>query len=303
MKAERISYNGWNNVWKLTTEQIELRVTADVGPRILQFGFLGEEGEFHEAASDAGLTGGNEFRPYGGHRFWIAPENDRTIFPDNRPVEVVPSEHDVRFKAPPEDSGLQKELVISADANRVRVLHRVTNHAREATELAPWALSVLKPGGKVILPLPPIAPHGKQHLLPTTTLALWSYTDLNAPCWRIGPQYIEFNQTLADGVGFGMQKVGMRNDEGWGAHFREGHLFLKHAKRIAGTYPDIGCNFETFANPEFIELETLGPLATLSPATTVEHLETWLLIGNVPSGEGDEWVERVVRPHAKTLVA
>ena len=32
----------------------------------------------------------------------------------------------------------------------------------------------------------------------------------------------------------------------------------------AATYPDLGCNFETFTNEEILEIESLGPLVTLA---------------------------------------
>ena len=64
-------------------------------------------------------------------------------------------------------------------------------------------------------------------------------------------------------------------------------------------YPDFGCNFEVFTNPEFIELETLGPLVELHPRETVEHREEWWLFADVPSGENDDWIASAVVPLVK----
>lgn len=47
--------------------------------------------------------------------------------------------------------------------------------------------------------------------------------------------------------------------------------------RADATYPDYGCNFETFTNEEMIEVEALGPLVTLSPGEATEHVEQWQL--------------------------
>ena len=90
--VEKIPYRGWNSVWRLSNGTVELIVLADVGPRIVQYGFCGQEGIFYEATSDRGLTGGDGFRLYGGHRLWVWPEVARTYFPDNRPVTVSQEE-------------------------------------------------------------------------------------------------------------------------------------------------------------------------------------------------------------------
>jgi hypothetical protein len=42
-------------------------------------------------------------------------------------------------------------------------------------------------------------------------------------------------------------------------------------------YPDFGCSVEIFTNAAMLEVETLGPLATLEPGSAVEHVEEWSL--------------------------
>jgi len=66
---------------------------------------------------------------------------------------------------------------------------------------------------------------------------------------------------------------GLFNSAGWGAYYRKGSVFIKPEEMIsAGHYCDFGCNFQAFTNPEFIKLETLGPLVELH-GQTVEHTE------------------------------
>src|ERR1017187_7771950 len=64
---ERISYRGWDSAYRLSNGVVELVLTADVGPRILFYGFRNGENLLHEVAEEAGKTGGCEFRLYGGH--------------------------------------------------------------------------------------------------------------------------------------------------------------------------------------------------------------------------------------------
>ncbi len=184
MQVEQVSYAGWKDCYRLFDSTIELIVTTVIGPRIVRFAFVGGENQFYEHTPDMGLTGGEEFRIYGGHRFWVAPEGPRTMHPDNVPVQVEANRESVRFTAPVEPSGIQRVMEVAIGANsHVAVTHRATNYAKESLLLAPWALSVMRPGGRAFLPLPSRAPHGPEHLLPESGLALWSYTDLSDPRW------------------------------------------------------------------------------------------------------------------------
>ena len=47
-------------------------------------------------------------------------------------------------------------------------------------------------------------------------------------------------------------------------------------------------NFETFSNEDFLEVESLGPLAPLDPGASVSHTETWQLFRGVPHVETED---------------
>jgi len=95
--------------------------------------------------------------------------------------------------------------------------------------------------------------------------------------------------------------TGLYNPAGWGAYFLNGTVFIKSAAVIAGAvYPDFGCNFEIFNEPEFLELETLGPQIELGPEESVRHMETWTLFQNVPNGKDDAWIRVAIAPLAFT---
>ena len=84
---EKVEYKGWSNCVRLSNDLVDLIATTDVGPRIIRFGFVGGENEFKEYEDMMGQTGGDEWRTYGGHRLWHAPEvQPRTYFPDNAPI-------------------------------------------------------------------------------------------------------------------------------------------------------------------------------------------------------------------------
>ncbi len=301
--VEQISYRGWNTAVRLSNGVLELIVTAEVGPRIVFCAFCGKENLLHEVNEDAGKTGGTEFRLYGGHRLWVSPEVERTYFPDNGPVSVTRHGGAVRFTAFPEKvppgTNLQKELEIELEENRaeLQIIHRIWNRDTLPTKLAPWSPTMMRSGGRAILPLPPRVAMDKEHYLPVGAFGIWSFTDFADPRWILGTSFIQLQQDPKPTGRFREQMGGIYNPAGWGAYYSAGFLLIKRADVIAGAaYPDFGCNFEVFTNPEFIELETLGPLAVLQPGEKVEHVERWRLFAEVPGGENDGWIASTIVP-------
>jgi hypothetical protein len=294
---ETINYKGWPNAVRLTNEMIELVVTADVGPRIIRFGFVDGENAFKEYEDMLGKMGGDEWRIYGGHRLWHAPEVlARTYEPDNGPVAVEQHPDFVRAVQPVESStGIQKEIDIrlAPDEAHAELTHRLRNTNLWTVELATWALSVMAPGGQAILPLPARGSH-EQNLLPTNTLTLWAYTDLSDPRWTWGKRHIMLRQ---DPEMEAPQKLGAMVPDGWVAYVRQGQLFVKTFYFVPGApYPDMGCVVEIFTNGEMLELETLGPTVRLEPNAAVEHTEHWYLFADVSMPQSDADVKAHILP-------
>ncbi len=275
VKMEKISYGGWPNCIQLSNGQIELVATTDVGPRIISFKFAGGKNIFREQPEQMGKTGGDKWKAYGGHRLWHAPEvMPRTYGPDNSSIEYKWDEKTLKLIQPVEPStGIQKEIEVTLDPeeNRVTVLHRLTNKNPWTIEAAPWALTVMLGPGRAIFPQEPF----KQQLLPVRPMAMWGYTDMKDPRWIWGTKYI---QLKSDPQLKKPQKIGMMCTAGWSAYLSENGTFIKHFPFDAkATYPDFGCNLESYTNGEMLEVESVGPLAKIEPEGKVEHTETWFL--------------------------
>lgn len=300
---ELINYKGWANCVRLSNGLVDLVVTTEVGPRIIRFGFIGQDNEFKEFAGQIGLTGGDTWRNYGGHRLWHAPEDPvRTYFPDNSPVNYEEIKGGVRIMQSIETTtGIQKEMEIflAPDRAHVNITHRLYNTNLWAVELAPWALSVMAPGGTAILPLPPRGSH-TDNLLPANSLTLWAYTDMSDPRWTWGQRYILLRQDPHNPV---PQKLGSSVPDGWMGYARNGHLFVKRATYLEDElYPDLGCSMETFTNDEILEVESVGPLAYLETGDFTEHVEDWFLFDGVPAPTGDEDVVQKILPKVSEAV-
>lgn len=299
---ETISYRGWETCYRLTNGTVELVVTGDVGPRVIRFGFVDDANEFWEAPDLLGKTGGDAWVNYGGHRLWHAPEAEpRTYAPDNAPLTTVEAREDiVHFVQPIEIStGIAKVLDIRLDAEaaEVEVTHRLRNTNLWSVELAPWALSVMAPGGTAIIPLPPRGPH-PENLAPNSRLVLWAYTDMTDPRWTWGERFVLLRQ---DSQATKPQKIGAFVPVGWAAYVRNEHLFVKTFDVAEGAYPDLGVNVEAFTNTKMLELETLAPLVNLAPGAEVTYTEHWHLFDGVPTPTSYADVERDVLPLVKDV--
>jgi hypothetical protein len=295
---EKVEYGGWPNCYRLANDLVDLVVTTDVGPRIVRFGFVDDENEFGACEETLGSTGDAEFHSYGGHRFWHAPEvRPRTYYPDNFPIEIAQHDGFVRLTAPVESTtGIQKviDVSLSPDEAHVQLTHRLINHNVWAVEIAPWALSVMAQGGKVIIPLPPRGPYSEENLLPTGTLTLWAYVDMMDPRWTWGRQYVMLRQDPKAKV---PQKIGASVPDGWAAYARGGHLFVTRVTYVEGArYPDFGSSVETYTDADILEVETVAPLVMLEPGAEVEHVVHWFLFRDVPVPESDADVEKHVLP-------
>ncbi len=300
MTLERVDYKGWHNCWHLTDGGIDLIVTADVGPRIIRCAWQTGPNLFVEFPDHAGQTGGDTWRLYGGHRFWLAPEaQPRTYLPDNSPLAVTPSAdgQGLTLVQPTDATGLQKDLTLTLGPKpgMALVTHGVTNHGLWPVELAPWALSAMAAGGVAVLPLPPRGPH-PENLLPTSSLILWPYTNLGDPRYTFGYGHVllrgEPNQ-------FEPQKLGASVPDGWAAYALHDVLFVKRfVPQPGAAYGDLGAHVELFTDGLMLELESVGPVARVAPGQRLTYREQWALFAEVPRPLTDADAAEFVAPRA-----
>jgi hypothetical protein len=296
----KLAYGGWPNCYRLSDGRREVIVTSDVGPRAIRFGFVGGANVFAEFRETQGLTGGDEWRIYGGHRFWHSPEaKPRSYVPDNGPVDVRGEGDNVLHVVQPTEAqtGVQKELTFALAQGCLTVTHVLHNRGLWPITLAPWALSVMAPGGLGIIPQP--VSHHPDNLLPNRIVTLWPYTDMADERIYWGARYV----TMRQDVHAGPTKLGLNASDGWLAYLNQGVLFVKRFDyRPDGVYPDGGCCVEMYTNQEFLEAETLGPLTALAPGDCTIHAERWYLFASVsPQDAGEDAIDREVKVLANSV--
>lgn len=305
VRIEKAAFKGWPNSYRMSNGEVELVVTGDVGPRIIRYGFAGGQNLFKEFAGEIGRSGEPKWKSRGGHRLWVAPEVAEHISPmtyavDNFPVKIE-TRGDILVATPPLEKqvGLQKqmEVKLAATGSGVTVIHRITNKNARTVELAPWALTVMAPGGVGITGLPPRGTHPEM-LAPTNPLIIWAFTDLSDKRWQFTSKYILLRQEPGNRK---PQKIGHFNKDSWGGYYLNSELFLKrYTADPSKNYTDLGASYETFTNDEMLELETLGPLTKLAPGATVEHVERWSLDRPVKIERWtDAELDRMILPRLK----
>ncbi|MHB8218128.1 MAG: hypothetical protein ACYDDS_18800 [Candidatus Sulfotelmatobacter sp.] len=303
VKVEKTEYKGWSNCYRVSNGEIDLVVTGDVGPRVIRFGFVGGQNLFKEFSEQLGRSGEEKFQLRGGDRVWKAPEDPvATWAPDNVPVTVRLTPTGLVATEPIEPlTNLQKEIEISmaSSGTTVIVYHRITNRSLFTLEFAPWALTMMAPGGMAVTGFPPRGKH-PANLEATNPLVMWAYTNLADSRWRFTRKYLMLRQDPKNGEA---QKLGMFNPDTWAAYVLSNEVFVKRTTPDrAKIYPDFGCSFETFTNNDFLEIETLGPMTKMAPGQTVEHVEHWGLYRNVVLKEwNDEELDRVLLPLVQSV--
>jgi hypothetical protein len=296
VRVDKATWEG-HEALKLSNGTVELVVTTGIGPRIIRYAFAGGENILAElAATPPTSTALGDWKPWGGHRVWAAPESMPGSYgPDNGPVQASVNGRTITLTQPRDAAGLEKQLIVTLaeSGTGVTIGHRVTNRTPFPLDLAAWALTIMNSGGMVVIPNEPYKSHDEA-LQPVRAIATWAYTDLSDPRWTFGSKYIRLR---TDSSLKASQKIGVANRGGWAGYLRNGTLFIKRVDwDDAAVYPDFGVNTETYTAGDFIELETIGPIRRLTPGESVAHEERWSLFRNVNAGTSEQALDAVLQP-------
>ena len=247
----------------------------------MHYSLVGGENIFGLHAEAKVETALGEFKPYGGHRLWAAPENmPNSYAPDNSPIEYEfdAGKNSIRLTQPVENvTKTQKEIVVTLDetGSGVSVNHKITNCGADTIEIAAWALTIMRGGGEALIPNEPFAAYAAETLLPMRNLTLWSYTDLSDSRWRFDKNFICLRTGDEKSE---PQKIGVLNKQGWAAYRFERLQFIKRFDFVENAvYPDMNSNTELYTAGDFIEIESLAPLHKVEPNESTEHVERWKL--------------------------
>ena len=287
MSIEIVSYMGLDGCVKLSNGEVDVIATTAVGPRILFYGPSSSSGGANIFAHhpDASMkTALGTWKPYGGHRLWVAPEVfPATYAPDNDPIQhTAEGELGLVLKQPVDGAGIEKQIrvTLSSSGTGVHLEQTVTSHNLWPIDISAWGISIVR-GGTSIVPRVPFQSHD-ENVAPAQPLTLCSFTDLQDPRFTLGQKYILLR---CDPKLSHSQKLGLRNKENWCAHLVDDLLCVKrftHDERAR--YPDYGANTAVYPEGSFQELELLGPQRVVATGESLTLVEDWSLFTGLSVG-------------------
>jgi hypothetical protein len=284
LRVEKTDFLRWREAYRLCLGEAEMVVVTEIGPRILSLRVGGGPNLlFVDEEMELGTGEGDEaWHIYGGHRIWVAPENENAYAPDNLPCKVEVSDGSLTVLAPVMPrTQLQKRLTVGARGDCFAVAQGVVNRGEAIHLGAVWALTCVDPKVGVV-----VFPWGRGGTWDTKRITYWNRwmehrSDVTSRQWQPGPDLFRVVPTGEEG------KVGTNSPEGWVALCRPDATFIKSREWVAASYPDEDCSLQVYTCSSFIELETLGPVTTFYPGVEVVHEEIWTVTPQaVDPGDG-----------------
>lgn len=273
MQREIRKTQQWGNVLWLQNAGIEIGVALDFGIRIVHLSCEGMENLYYVQPNDLSDNfTKDDWRVYGGHRLWMAPESEDSYCPDNAPVEYVLEDNGVLITQQPDPVlQIRKRIRITfLDDGGVQLDHSIENLSEEIVTGASWGVNTLDGGGTAR-----ICFTGERGYNPKRVVSLWGLTDLHDP--RVKFQKDSVTAThMADITDY--FKIGLYVTPGKAVLTNKGQeLTITFVAEPMAAYMDGGCNFELYMCSRFMELETLGVKTEMAPGEAATHTEVWHL--------------------------
>lgn len=253
---------------------IEIGIALDFGIRIVHLSLEGMENLYYSQPADLsdGFGTPDTWKLRGGHRMWTSPESDDSYHPDDDPVAYTLLPNGVLLEQNTDPIlGVKKFLQVTFENGTVRLEHRFQNMTNDPITAASWGINTLDAGGKATMPFPGT---GAGDYVPKRVISLWGQTSMADPRLRWEKDALVVQHQAIPGY----FKAGFYCSEGTATFESKGQLLtITYDVPALKELPDLGCNFEIFMCPQFIELETLGVTATMAPGESVSHWECWKL--------------------------
>jgi hypothetical protein len=289
--VERIAHGGWPDALRLRSTTAEAIVVPAIG-RVMSFRLIDGENVFWADPALAGRRGdptGQEWVNFGGDKSWPAPEAEWRTFTgygkwmpppgfDGLPHAARIDGEAVVLTAPVDRFyGVRHERRISlaADAPRMTIATTYTRVSGAPQRIGIWVITQFADPVAVFVPVPPQSRFPDGHYM--FREAPWPQREVRDGLIRV---------TRDPGAS---RKLGSDADRMlW---VGETVMCLVASPRVDDPvveYPDRGASAEVYTNPDpkrYVELETLGPLATLKPGERIEQTNTYTLFRRTASSD------------------
>ncbi len=280
------SFKEYGKCLSISNGVIEAYVTLELGPRIIRFGYVGEQNILSddrykfEPKTDKEYEdffgAGKAWNSFGGHRVWVTPEKyPITYTPDDRAVSYTATDDGVIITALDDiEAGIAKTVTIKMDPDDANMMVKmdVKNISGEKKDFAVWAISVCQKDGNLIIPMNT----NDTVYSPNRSISVWPYTDMGDARIRFGKKYITIKQ---DSSATTRMKWGFNLNKGVSYYVLGNDVFSKRYDARHGEllYPDGECSFEIYTDNVMIEIETLSDVKCVENGDTHSLTEFWSL--------------------------
>ena len=299
VSVRRLNYRGWSDSIALSNGKVEVVVVPAIG-RVMQFGFIGQDGVFWEnRALDGQPQAWNpaewktkDWVNFGGDKSWPSPEGDWPKFTQR-----------AAWRPPPAFDGMAVEdvrttreggVVLTSPVDPffgIRVRRTVRLHpdqpvmtistvfervSGEPARIGVWVVTQLK------------HPVGLYVPVPAATIFPKGYALLG----KTPPPSLKFGQGLLSLTR--NPKVEHKIGSDAGALLWVGEKVMcriDSPREPGGEYPDQGSSAEIYTNPDplpYIELEMLGPLRVMKAGDRIERTSIYTFIRRTESNPDAE---------------
>jgi len=281
VSVECISYHGWPGCYLISNGRVEAVVVPAIG-RVMQLRLKGEaDGAFREnRALDGQLhdSASNDWLNFGGDKCWPAPQTVWTGYQgrdwpphaafDGQPAETAASERGVVMTSPV-DPGFGIQVVRHVELDPGQPILRIGTEYRKllggAVRVGIWTVTQLQEPERVgmLLAAESKFAAGYQRLLAA-----------EPPDLKIDGRLLSFARHARQSV-----KVGA---DGSSLAWVGRNCAVRIDAQVGpGEYPDGGCVTEVYTNPDplpYVELETLGPLTTMTAGDRIERTTAYTVM-------------------------
>lgn len=268
----------------LTGDGIEVTLDCSRGPRVTSL--LADGTQLMAELSPpvyAEASTGPRIELTGGHRLWVAPEVPELTYGFDDLTGGLVRDGDA-VVVEDADTPLARRVRATLAGRTVLLQHTVTVAGGPSVRIAPWALSQLRPGGTVVLPVSR-SDRDDHGLQASGSVITWPYTDLADERYSFTGDAVVVDSTLDDRP---PTKIGVDGLAGWAAYVLDDIVLVMRWMPPApdAALADLGAVAQTYIAPRFVELECLGAVRAVEPGGRADLAVRWTIHRGGGSGDG-----------------
>ncbi|MBL9212069.1 MAG: DUF4380 domain-containing protein [Opitutaceae bacterium] len=277
-----LSYHGWTGALRMRNEQAEVIVVPEIG-RVMSFRFHDGQNVLWEDVSLRGKRGdpaGREWINFGGDKTWPAPEAEWKTHTKREKWMPPPGFDGMPGRARRDGSAIvltslvdpfygirtSRRITLRGDDPVMEIETEYEKVSGAALPVGIWVITQFRDPMAVYVPAPETSRFEGGY---------FRFRDTPWPQLTTMQGLIKVTRDPA-----ASHKLGSDADRMLWVGAKE--MCLVATTRVAGAeYPDRGASAEVYTNPDpktYVELETLGPLATLAPGQRIRQTNTYTLL-------------------------